>query len=712
MPSTALVWFRRDLRVHDHPPLRAALDACERVVPVFVLDDRLLARPPRLRQPHAVHARVPRGPARGAPAARREPRDRPRHARARAAEAGRATTARPRSTSPPTRARSRWRRDQRVEEALKEHGDRAAPHARQLRRRHRQAQALRGLHARSGARGRSCRGARSTARRAGRRSRATSRSARSRACSSPTPSRTRCRAARPHARKRMNAWLRDGIDTYAEHHDRVAGGTSMLSPYLHFGCVSARELEEKAGRHDAYTRQLAWRDFYAHVLLHNPDNATHAYRKELDAIDWDGRDEHFDAWREGRTGYPIVDAGMRELAATGWMHNRARLITACFLVKDLHIDWRRGERHFMRAAARRRRGQQQRQLAVDLLGRRRSRAGQPPPLQPDAPAAAPRPQGRVRPPLGPGARGRAAREARHAVGGRATRTRSSTTPSSAAARSTRTPPRAPKLAPRSARFTIEPKGPFTLASAARFVAGWPPGKAQVGDDEVRLHFLVDDWSGPARVVLRQDGDAVHRHRRGRQRGARDRAGRADRLARPRRHRLRRDRRPDRAGAAAARAATCARCSSTRPTRPRPGRSISARTGHAQAVKLRDALGETFPHARASCSSSRSSKVCPRTRSRACTASPRRRWRASSTASRCWRWTRTRPTRDLQELPGIGPFYAGLILIRAVGTTDVAPKGEPRLEQAVQARYGRPLDEVSDGWRPFRTWISVLMRANA
>ena len=146
----------------------------------------------------------------------------------------------------------------------------------------------------------------------------------------------------------MNAWLRDGIDGYAEHHDRVSGGTSMLSPYLHFGCVSARELEEKAGRHDAYTRQLAWRDFYAHVLLHNPDNAKRAYRKELDGIEWDGSDAHFDAWREGRTGYPIVDAGMRELAATGWMHNRARLITACFLVKDLHIDWRRGEQHFMR----------------------------------------------------------------------------------------------------------------------------------------------------------------------------------------------------------------------------------------------------------------------------------------------------------------------------------------------------------------------------
>jgi deoxyribodipyrimidine photo-lyase len=134
------------------------------------------------------------------------------------------------------------------------------------------------------------------------------------------------------ARQRMHAWLRDGIDRYADLHDRVAGGTSRLSPYLHFGCISARELEEKAGRHDAYTRQLAWRDFYAHVLLHNPRNAHHAHRSELDALEWDGTDEHFDAWREGRTGYPIVDAGMRELARTGWMHNRARLITACFLV--------------------------------------------------------------------------------------------------------------------------------------------------------------------------------------------------------------------------------------------------------------------------------------------------------------------------------------------------------------------------------------------
>ena len=193
----------------------------------------------------------------------------------------------------------------------------------------------------------------------------------------------------------------------------------MLSPYLHFGCVSARELEEKAGRHDAYTRQLAWRDFYAHVLLHHPDNARHAYRRELDAIEWDGRDEHFDAWREGRTGYPIVDAGMRELAATGWMHNRARLITACFLVKDLHIDWRRGEQHFMRLLLdgdeANNNGNWQWISSVGVDPAPVSRRLYNPVLQQQRHD----PGGRVRPPVGPGARGRAARAARDAVGGRA-----------------------------------------------------------------------------------------------------------------------------------------------------------------------------------------------------------------------------------------------------------------------------------------------------
>ena len=95
-------------------------------------------------------------------------------------------------------------------------------------------------------------------------------------------------------------------------------------------------------------RQLAWRDFYAHVLLHNPGNARHAYQRDYERLEWDDDPELLDAWRDGRTGYPVVDAAMRQLLATGWMHNRGRLIVGSFLTKDLHLDWRHGEAHFMR----------------------------------------------------------------------------------------------------------------------------------------------------------------------------------------------------------------------------------------------------------------------------------------------------------------------------------------------------------------------------
>jgi deoxyribodipyrimidine photo-lyase len=344
MPSTALVWFRRDLRVHDHPPLRAALDAFERVVPVFVLDDRLLsgrhASDSRarfmlecledlrasLRQRQGDLAIVRGTPERVLPELARAhgasaayfASDASPFAMARDArveEALRAASVEPRRTpgtfvadigkpKPYTVFTPFWRAWKDLPRREVHGAPRHVPVPGDL-----QSGQLPAL---------------------------------PETVPDPMP------GGETAGRKRMHAWLRDGIGSYAERHDRVAGGTSRLSPYLHFGCISARELEERAGRHDAYTRQLAWRDFYAHVLLHNPGNARHAHRTQLDAIEWDGSDEHFDAWREGRTGYPIVDAGMRELAATGWMHNRARLITACFLVKDLHIDWRRGERHFMR----------------------------------------------------------------------------------------------------------------------------------------------------------------------------------------------------------------------------------------------------------------------------------------------------------------------------------------------------------------------------
>jgi deoxyribodipyrimidine photo-lyase len=162
-----------------------------------------------------------------------------------------------------------------------------------------------------------------------------------------------CAPGEAAARERLTRWLGDGLARYGERHDRLAGGTSRLSPYLHFGCVSAREVEQRVGAKGgkgaaAFTRQLAWRDFYAHVLLHHPGNATGAYRSQFDALEWEDDDRALEAWRAGRTGFPIVDAGMRQLRHEGWMHNRARLIVASFLTKDLHLDWRAGEAHFMR----------------------------------------------------------------------------------------------------------------------------------------------------------------------------------------------------------------------------------------------------------------------------------------------------------------------------------------------------------------------------
>jgi deoxyribodipyrimidine photo-lyase len=131
-------------------------------------------------------------------------------------------------------------------------------------------------------------------------------------------------------------------------------GTSVLSPYLRWGCLSARECEERAARRGgpgaaAWMRQLAWRDFYAHQLLMFPGNVREEFQERYRRrLEWSTDAEALAAWQEGRTGYPLVDAGMRQLARTGWMHNRARLVVGSFLTKDLHIDWREGERHFAR----------------------------------------------------------------------------------------------------------------------------------------------------------------------------------------------------------------------------------------------------------------------------------------------------------------------------------------------------------------------------
>ena len=123
---------------------------------------------------------------------------------------------------------------------------------------------------------------------------------------------------------------------------------SPLSPYLHFGCISALEAEDRAAS-DEVRRQLCWRDFFAHVLLHHPRNARSEHQARYrGTIRWSRAEKRFEAWCEGRTGYPMVDAGMRQLRREGFMDNRARLVVGSFLTKDLGIDWRWGERWFMR----------------------------------------------------------------------------------------------------------------------------------------------------------------------------------------------------------------------------------------------------------------------------------------------------------------------------------------------------------------------------
>ena len=151
---------------------------------------------------------------------------------------------------------------------------------------------------------------------------------------------------------RLDSFLARGVAGYDERRDTLAGsGTSALSPYLHFGCLSARQVEHKlpGGKGAAeFRRQLCWRDFYAQVLWSFPRNARAEHQQRYrGTLRWSRARRHFDAWREGRTGYPVIDAAMRQLRREGWMHNRARLIVGSFLTKDLGLDWRWGERWFM-----------------------------------------------------------------------------------------------------------------------------------------------------------------------------------------------------------------------------------------------------------------------------------------------------------------------------------------------------------------------------
>ncbi|MCI1190710.1 DNA photolyase family protein [Calidifontimicrobium sp. SYSU G02091] len=156
----------------------------------------------------------------------------------------------------------------------------------------------------------------------------------------------------------LEDFLAERIDRYRETRDYPAvKGPSYLGTHLRFGTVSIRRLAREAWQRaqagsagaQGWLSELIWRDFYHQILYHHPHVVGHAFRREYDRIHWEhGRhaDEHFAAWCEGRTGYPLVDAAMHQLAQTGYMHNRLRMVSASFLTKDLGIDWRRGEAWF------------------------------------------------------------------------------------------------------------------------------------------------------------------------------------------------------------------------------------------------------------------------------------------------------------------------------------------------------------------------------
>jgi deoxyribodipyrimidine photo-lyase len=351
---TALVWFRRDLRVHDHPALTGAVRTYDRVVPVFVLDDALLSG----RAASAARAEFLAGclrsldeelRLRGAGLVVRAGRPESeliRLARDTGAEAVFWTS----DVSPYARAR-----DARVTEALHAAGIRARPHG--------------GTYIVDVSKPRTNSGAPysvfspffRTWKDMPRRQvlPAPDRVAGVEADSvsfnpAPLVAEPVVEPGEAAARRAANAWLEDRVAGYAVRHDRVGEqGTSRLSPYLRWGCLSALELEQSARDRrapgpQAWIRQLCWRDFYAHVLLHWPSNLTTEFQERRRGLEWSDDDALREAWQRGETGYPAVDAGMRELLRTGWMHNRARLIVGSFLTKDLHVDWRAGERWFSR----------------------------------------------------------------------------------------------------------------------------------------------------------------------------------------------------------------------------------------------------------------------------------------------------------------------------------------------------------------------------
>jgi deoxyribodipyrimidine photo-lyase len=362
VPSTALLWFRRDLRVADHPALTHAVREFGRVIPVFVFDDTLL----RGRFESTPRTRFMLGCLRALDAQLRERgsglliRHGPpeRELVELASETGAQAVLWTSDVAPYARAR-----DRRVTIALSDAGVRAQPHG--------------GSYVIDLSQPRSSAGKPFSVfspfhrrwldleRRTIHRAPSELPALPSSLAKGKLPTLDAlglddrsplvepfCEPGEPAARKALVRWLDGGLRAYDENHDLLAeDGTSGLSPYLRWGCLSAAECEHRAARRagtgaSAWIRQLCWRDFFAHVMLTNPDNAWLEFQQRYRGLEWVEDEQALDAWRTGRTGYPLVDAGMRQLARSGWMHNRARLVVGSFLTKDLHLDWRLGEAHF------------------------------------------------------------------------------------------------------------------------------------------------------------------------------------------------------------------------------------------------------------------------------------------------------------------------------------------------------------------------------
>ena len=152
------------------------------------------------------------------------------------------------------------------------------------------------------------------------------------------------------ALKRFKEFTKNGLDGYDENRNFAAiDGTSKMSTYLKFGEIHPRTLLANLGEstaHDTFRKEIAWREFYADVLSNNPNTDTEYYAPRFKAMRFDKPGKQFAAWCAGKTGYPFVDAAMRQLVQEGWMHNRTRMVVASFLVKDLHLEWQLGERFF------------------------------------------------------------------------------------------------------------------------------------------------------------------------------------------------------------------------------------------------------------------------------------------------------------------------------------------------------------------------------